>query len=71
MSVVSRGFLSDGEVQRSNLTDIAAKVVRETEKAWLIDDGAKQVWIPKSQAEKNPDNTFTLPEWMALEKGLI
>lgn len=68
---MNRGFLSDREPQQARLTDIAADVRRETEKAWLIFDGAKEVWIPKSQAEKNPDGTFTMPEWMAAEKGLL
>lgn len=68
---MARGFLSDGEVQRSNLCDIAGRVVRETEKAWLVDDGAREVWLAKSLVEKNPDGTFTMPEWLANEKGLL
>lgn len=68
---MTRGFLSDSEVQRSNLCDVAGRLVRETDKAWLIDDGAQEVWLPKSQVEKNPDGTFTMPEWLATEKGLL
>ncbi len=68
---MARGFLSDEGVQRSNLCDIAGRVVRETEKAWLVDDGAREVWLAKSLVGKNPDGTFTLPEWLANEKGLL
>lgn len=67
----TRGFLSDDSARPARLCDIAAEVKRETEKAWLIFDGAKEVWLPKSQAEHNPDGTFTMPEWLATEKGLI
>lgn len=55
----------------SKLTDIAAELRHETERAYLIFDGAQEVWLPKSQAERNSDGTFTLPEWLAKEKGLI
>jgi len=40
------------------------------------EDGARRggklgVWVPKSLVEDNRDGTFTMPEWLALEKGLI
>ena len=66
-----RGFLSEQSAQKSDLTDIAARVERESEKAWLVDDGDRKVWLPKSLVEQNGDGTFTLPEWLAKEKGLI
>lgn len=53
------------------LTDIAAELRHETERAYLIFDGDQEIWLPKSQAERNTDGTFTLPEWLAKEKGLI
>ena len=53
------------------LVDIAAELRHETEKAFLIFDGAKTVWLPKSQVEQNGDGTFTMPEWLAIEKELI
>lgn len=68
---MSRGFLSDERVQRSSLVDIAAEIKRETDKAWLVSDGEREVWLPKSQAEFDGTATFTMPEWLALEKGLI
>ena len=69
--VVSRGFRDEDEVRPSNLVDIAAEVRRETERAWLVFDGEREVWLPKSQCERNPDKTFTMPEWLASEKELI
>jgi hypothetical protein len=53
------------------LIDIAAKIRVETDKAWKIYDGSKTEWVPKSQVERNDDGTFTMPEWLALEKGFI
>lgn len=57
----------------SKLTDIAAVLRGEsrTGLAWLIFDGAKEAWVPKSMVEDNDDGTFTMPEWLAKEKGLI
>jgi hypothetical protein len=55
----------------TRLTDIEATVLQETEKAWrLLVDGVTE-WVPKSQAEDNNDGTFTMPEWLAKEKGFI
>ena len=45
--------------------EIEASIIRETEKAWLLDDGSRQSWVPKSQYEDNGDGTFTLPQWLA------
>lgn len=28
-------------------------------------------WIPKSMVENNKDGTYTMPEWLALDKGFI
>lgn len=56
---------------RSDLIDIAATQCGETDKAYRLDDGTSQAWVPKSQVEKNDDGTFTMPEWLATEKGFI
>lgn len=55
----------------SKLTDIAAQLRYETARAYLVFDGSQEQWLPKSQCEMNVDGTFTLPEWLAKEKGLI
>jgi hypothetical protein len=77
---MARGFLDDDRrrgptagqdaPRKSDLVDIAAELRRETDRAWLIFDGDREAWIPKSQAERGRD-TFTMPEWLAREKGLI
>lgn len=53
------------------LTDISAEIKCETDRAWRLFDGAKTEWVPKSQVENNRDGTFTMPEWLAKEKGFI
>jgi hypothetical protein len=58
---------------RSDIIDIACVIIHETERAWLIDAGTDDnVWIPKSIGEHDPtDDTIAMPEWLAIEKGLI
>ena len=53
------------------LIDIAAEIRGETKAALRLYDGDKTEWVPKSQVEDNGDGTFTLPEWLAKEKGFI
>ena len=60
--------------------EIACQVRRQTDKAWLIYDGTKEVWLPTSQIT---DHTTTqglfgekitsvfVPVWLATEKGLV
>lgn len=62
----------------SNLVDISVTLHAETDKAWRVsDDGENDnaVWIPKSQAElehkKGVLYELTLPEWLAIDKGLV
>lgn len=54
------------------LHDIPARLVAETEKAWLLDVGLKEaVWLPKSQCEYDPaDKILTIPESFAIFKGM-
>lgn len=54
---------------KSELFDLAAEIRAETVKAWLLYDGAKSEWVPKSQVEDNRDGTFTMPLWLAEDKG--
>lgn len=56
---------------RDLLTEIAGEIRGETDKAWRLFDGAVTAWVPKSLVEDNGDGTFTMPEWMAKEKGFI
>lgn len=58
---------------RSNLIEIEARLVHETEKAWLLDTGDdKPTWVPKSMAEFDEDaGVLTIPQPAAEEKGLV
>lgn len=66
MSKTGRG--SEGQAP----IEIACSVKHETERAWLITDGTKDVWLPKSQCEMDERaGICTMPEWLAKEKELI
>lgn len=56
---------------KKELVEISAELRGETEKAFRIFDGAKTEWVPKSQVEQNDDGTFTMPIWLAKERGFI
>ena len=57
---------------KSDLIDIPMDYVHDTEKAWLLSDGDKEYWIPKSRCEYDQQTrTLTLPEPLAKEKGLV
>ena len=65
-------------MSKSNIIDIDVEVTARTEKAVLVHTGNKEeaAWLPLSQIEIEPSGvggieTVTLPEWLALEKGLI
>lgn len=58
---------------RSNLIEIEARLVHETDKAWLLDTGEDEpTWLPKSACEFDEgEGTLTLPRPLAEEKGLV
>lgn len=57
---------------KPTLTDLACELIHETAKAWLLDFGDNQVWIPKSVGELDEkQTTITLPERWAVDKGLV
>ena len=57
--------------------EFCGEIVNETRLAYLVFDGDKEVWIPKSQVlsllRLKPSKTyeFTIPEWLAIEKEII
>lgn len=54
------------------LIDIAGELRHETERAYLIFDGTREVWVPKALVEYDTrDKVFTMPEWLAEREGLI
>ena len=52
---------------------IPGEVLHETELAYRFTDGSGDpVWLPKSQCEWDEDEEIMdMPEWLAIEKGLI
>ncbi len=56
---------------KPELIDIAGEIKGETEKALRLYDGGRTEWVPKSQVEDNGDGTFTMPMWLAKDKGFI
>lgn len=68
----------NGEKMKSDIIDITVQKLHETDAAVLVTDTTpeKGVWLPKSKIEIEPSETkglhvVTLPEWLALNKGLI
>lgn len=56
--------------------EIACIVKHQTDNAMLINDGSKDVWIPKSKITDECETngvieSIFIPEWLALEKELI
>ena len=49
------------------------EVKHETENAWLVTDGIKEDWLPKSIAirDENDQGRFTVPVWWAEKKGFV
>lgn len=56
---------------KSELYYIVVQIKGETEAAYRIFDGKITEWLPKSQVENNGDGTFTLPLWLAKERGFL
>lgn len=65
-------------MMKSNIIDIDVQVLHQTEKSVLVtlDVPDNGVWLPLSQVELSETGiggimTVTLPEWLALDKGMI
>lgn len=62
---------------KSDLVDVTMQLHHETDKAILVSDSGereKAVWLPlsKIEIERKPKAVVvvTLPEWLAIEKGI-
>lgn len=58
------------------LVDLTGIIKINREKAVLFHDGTREAWLPKSLIEITPAERgsmvdIVLPEWLALDKGLI
>ena len=63
---------------RSDVIDIDVRVHARTDKGIRVSTSGQQIdaeWLPLSKVEvdmrENGHATISLPEWLALEKGLI
>ena len=56
---------------KSELVDLALELRYETALAYLVHDGHRDVWLPKSMVEYDNKTIFTMPEWLAKKKELI
>lgn len=59
------------QMGKRELYDFAALVKGETEKGIKLFDGARTEWLPKKYVQNNEDGTWTIPVWLAEEKGFI
>ena len=71
-----RGRLDEG--RKSDLHDFTLQLHGRSERAILVSEAGdkdKAVWLPLAQIEAVPGKrglvTVTVPEWLALEKGLL
>lgn len=60
----------------SKLVEISVEIRHETDKAYLLFDGTKEAWFPKSQIEVQPcDHSFgivaVMSEWLAKKAEFI
>lgn len=60
-----------GRRSGNELVEIAAELQHETGDAFKIFDGVTDAWLPKSLVEQNDDGTFTMPLWIAKDKGFM
>ena len=67
------------KLENKEFVEIACQVRFKTDRAVLIHDGTREVWIPHSMIEDpEPEAmnvgehiTLLIPEWIAKEKGLL
>lgn len=50
--------------------ELKLDLIRETREAYLLSDGDKSVWLPRSQVHYDGD-AFYVPEWLAKKEGFV
>jgi len=50
---------------------VAAKTENATCFTFATVNGESDVWLPESQMDYWDDELVTIPEWLAIEKGLV
>jgi len=61
---------------KNNPVEFCGEIKNESDLAYMVYDGDSITWIPKSQVMKlkpvkNSDFIITIPEWLAIEKGIV
>ena len=55
--------------------EVDMELIYETEDAYLFSGGDEKYWIPKSLVHEKPEmgdmGTVVIPEWLAIERGMI
>lgn len=57
----------------NDMLEFAVGLRFETEKAYKVFDGQKEIWLPKSQVEfvGSKGNIVEVPKWLAEKTGLL
>jgi RNase P/RNase MRP subunit p29 len=58
-------------MSNDEMVEISAELVRETDKSFLLNDGDREVWVPKSRCNWIGKHLWEMPEWLAKDRGLI
>ncbi|MEJ6846816.1 hypothetical protein V3589_11425 [Sinorhizobium fredii] len=64
------------QVVRDDPDQKAIAVADGTEESYTDDHGVERTrlkwfWLPRSQIQMNDNGTVTMPEWLAVDKGLV
>lgn len=57
--------------------EIEGRVKKQTDAAYLFDNGKTEAWVPKSQVTDQSEDdrgvieSIFIPEWLAIDKGLL
>jgi len=57
--------------QEHGMIEISAELIDERPLALKLFDGARTEWVPRSQVTWTGKHLWTMPEWLAREKGFI
>ena len=64
-------------MSRDEMTEITGTLVYQHSDAWRVElvrpgqRSASTVWLPKSKCERTDDDTWLVPEWLAMKEELI
>lgn len=59
------------EPEPPEMVGVEAELRRETERAFLLFDGDREAWVPKSMVTQREPGIFEMPEWLAMDREFI